>query len=83
MLEILVSILYFINKVFLLFNEKAGWVIGIVASGAAVLYFIGIQLYIFSALEIACLCIMIYGALGKNDAKKIALYVYGVCEFSQ
>lgn len=79
MLEVLVSMLYFVNKVFLLFNEKAGWLIGALASGVAIFYFLGINLYIFCALEVACFCIMLYGLLGKQDSKRVAKVIYGVC----
>jgi hypothetical protein len=79
MLEVAVSILYLINKVFLLFNKRSGWTIGAAASGTAMIYFFGIQLYIFCALEVACFCIMIYGALGKTDSKKISVYIYSIC----
>jgi hypothetical protein len=79
MLQVVVSILYFINKVFLLLNRRSGWTIGAVASGTAMVYFLGIQLYIFCALEAACFCIMIYGALGMSDSKKIAIYIYSIC----
>lgn len=79
MLEAVVSILYLINKIFLLFNKRTGWTIGAVASGTAMIYFFGIQLYIFCALEAACLCIMIYGAVGKVTSKRITYYVYSIC----
>ena len=79
MLEALVSILYFFNKVLLVFNQRTGWIIGALASGTAIIYFIGIELYIFCALEVACFCIMIYGTLGRRNAKHISKYIYGVC----
>jgi len=79
MLEVLVSILYFFNKVLLLFNKRTGWIIGALASGLAIIYFINIDLYIFCALEVACFCIMVYGALGRKNAKLVSAYIYGLC----
>lgn len=78
MLEIIVSILYFVNKVFLSLEKKAGWVIGILASSIATFYFFTIELYLFLSLEFACLLIMIFGLLGTKNSKSFTLIVYSV-----
>ncbi len=78
MLEIIVSILYFSNKVFLFFEKKTGWVLGIMASGLAVFYFYFLSFYMLLSLEFACLTVMIFGLFGSNRYKNFSYIVYGI-----
>ncbi len=77
-LEIIVSILYLTNKIFLLLGKKSGWTIGIIASGLASVYFFILKFYLFFSLELACLSIMIFGFLGSKNTKLISYIVYTI-----
>lgn len=66
MLQTSVAILYFINKIFLSLEKKAGWQIGILASFLAIFYFISLKFYLLAGLEISFLAILIFGLLNHN-----------------
>lgn len=76
MLEIIVSILYFTNKVLLFLEKKSGWLIGILASALSSVYFLGLKFYIIFLLEIACFLIMVFGWFGKKNSKLFSYFVY-------
>ena len=78
MLEIIVAILYFLNKIFLYFEKKTGWVIGILASSLAIFYYLNLKLYIFMSLEVGSLLIMILGFIGANISKVFNYIVYSL-----
>lgn len=78
LLEIIVALLYFTNKIFLLLEKKAGWIFGIAASSLATVYFFYLEFYIFLSLEFACLVIMILGFIGNNRTKVLAYLIYGI-----
>ncbi len=78
MLEIIVSLLYFSNKIFLLFEKKAGWILGIMASSLAAVYFYYLSFYIFLSLEFACLTVMIFGLFGSKRSAVFSYFVYGI-----
>ena len=78
MLEIIVAILYFINKIFLALDKNSGWAVGIMASALATIYFFGLELYLFFSLEFACLMIMIFGYFGAKNTKLFSYVVYGI-----
>lgn len=68
-LQILVSVIFFTNKVFVLAEKKAGWLLGAIAASLAVFYFFFIQLYVYTALEFGLIALMGYGFL-KGEEKK-------------
>jgi hypothetical protein len=70
MLQTAVAILYFINKIFLSLEKKAGWQIGILASFLAIFYFISLKFYLLAGLEISFLAILIFGLLNHNKEPK-------------
>jgi Nicotinamide mononucleotide transporter len=70
MLQIAVALLYFINKVLLSLQKKAGWQIGMLASITAIFYFIQIKMYLFLGLEIGFLAVQAFGWLHHNKPIK-------------
>lgn len=77
MLQITVSILYFINKVLLSLDKKSGWQIGILASSFAIVYFFTIKLYLLVGLELGFMLILIFGLInhGKEIKNQNVLYI--------
>lgn len=81
LLEILVSILYFVNKLLLLLDRKSGWTTGLFASGLAMIFFLQLSLYLFFALELACFLIMILGIQGEKLSARTLTFIYGIVAF--
>ena len=77
MLQVAVAVLYFLNKVLLSLNKKAGWQIGILASFFAVIYFFTLKLYLLVGLEVGFSAILIFGLINHNQELKYenALYL--------
>ncbi len=71
-LQILVSLIFFANKVFVLADKKVGWLLGAVAATLGVFYFYFIGLYVYTALEVGLIILMGYGFL-KKDSKNPAM----------
>ncbi|MEW6617605.1 MAG: hypothetical protein AB1333_04295 [Patescibacteria group bacterium] len=69
-LQILVSVIFFTNKVLLVIGKRSGWLAGAIAATLACAYFFLIELYIYTVLEIGLLMLMGYGYL-SHDTKKI------------
>ncbi len=70
-LQIVVSVILFANKVFLVAGKKFGWLIGIVGCAIALLYFYLIHLYIFTVLEVGLIALMSYAYFtGKEKNPK-------------
>lgn len=76
MLQISVSVLYFINKVLLSLEKKSGWQVGILASSLAIIYFFSLKLYLLMGLEISFLALMVYGFLNHSRPIGGKIYVY-------
>ncbi len=73
--ELLVSLLSFVHKIFLLKKERhIAWILGIVASVLSIIYFYSIGLFIFSGLEVGLTVLMAYGLL-KTKTKKIDNFI--------
>ena len=71
-LQILVSVIFFANKVLVLAEKKVGWLLGAVAATFGVFYFYLIGLYVYTALEVGLIILMGYGFL-KKDHKNPAM----------
>ena len=65
-LQVLVSLIFFVNKLFLLSERKLGWLLGAVAATLAILYFYLIGLPIYTVLEASLVILMAYGFLKKE-----------------
>ena len=65
-LEILVSLIFFGNKVFILLERKFGWLLGVVAAALAVIYFYRIELQIYMVLEASLVVLMGYGYFKRD-----------------
>ena len=65
-LQILVSVIFFANKVFVLAEKKVGWLLGAVAATLGVFYFYLIGFYVYTALEIGLVVLMGYGFIKKK-----------------
>ncbi len=76
-LEIIVGVLYFTNKIFLALNKSSAWYIGICASICAVVYFYLLGSWVLVGLELAFVLIQIMGiALDKSHTIN-PKYLYG------
>jgi hypothetical protein len=78
MLQAVVALLYFANKVLLSLNKKAGWQIGLLASVFAIAYFISIQLYLLVGLEFGFFSILVFGLLNHEQEVKYEKALYSV-----
>ncbi len=65
-LQILVSVLFFVNKVLWLIGKKTGWLLGAIAAAIAVFYFYLVGLYVFTVFEIGLIGLMLYGLFAGN-----------------
>lgn len=79
-LAVLVSLIFFLNKVLVLVGKKSGWLVGSVAATLAVIYFLFLDLYIFTILEVGLAVLMGYGFLMKekknpNTEKLIQFFI--------
>ncbi len=65
-LQILVSVIFFTQKVFVLTEKKVGWLLGAIAATLAIFYFYLIHLYVYTALEFGLIALMVYAFLKKE-----------------
>ncbi len=68
-LQIVVSVLFLLNKVFLAAGEKTGWLWGAIGCLLAVCYFYRLHLLVYMVLDIGMVVLMTYGYL-KKGAKR-------------
>jgi hypothetical protein len=66
-LQISVSLLFFMNKVFVLIGKKSGWLLGAIAASLAIFYFYFIGLYVYTVLEVGLVILMGYGFFKKEE----------------
>lgn len=66
-LQIAVSILFFLHKVFIFAGRKTGWLLGITAATLATFYFYAIGLYVYTALEIGLIILFAYGFFKQEN----------------
>jgi hypothetical protein len=78
MLQAVVALLYFANKVLLSLNKKAGWQIGLLASVFAIAYFISIKVYLLVGLEFGFFSILVFGLLNHEQELKYEKALYSV-----
>ena len=78
MLQAIVAILYFANKVLLSLNKKAGWQIGLLASVFAIAYFVSIKLYLLVGLELGFFAILVFGLINHEQELKYEKALYSV-----
>ncbi|MEI8062308.1 MAG: nicotinamide mononucleotide transporter [bacterium] len=70
-MEILVTLISLVHRIFLLKNDKAiAWITGIIASILSISYFYSIGLHIYAGLEVGFIVLMLYG-LVKNKTQKV------------
>jgi hypothetical protein len=70
-LQILVPVIFFANKVFVLAGQKTGWLVGAVGAVLGLFYFYLIGLYVFTALDLGLIVIMGYGYLKTENNPKV------------
>lgn len=70
-LESIVSIIFFSNKIGLLVERKnpLGWWLGVIGAVSAIFYFFLINLPIYTVAEVGLLVLMIYGTKEKRSRK--------------
>ncbi len=68
-LQIAVAIIFFTNKVLVLAGRKSGWLVGALAALIAIFYFYRIGLYVYTALEVGLIILMVYGFMKKDEKK--------------
>ncbi len=66
-ISILVSLIFFVNKILVLVGKKTGWLVGAFAAVLAVTYFFLLKLYIFTVLEFGLVILMGYGYWAKEE----------------
>lgn len=78
-LQIAVSLIFFVNKVFILVEKKSGWLIGAIAASLAVFYFYLIGLYVYTGLEVGLIILMGYGFFKKERKNpKVEMFIQSV-----
>ncbi len=78
MLEIVVALLYFANKIFLSQEKKTGWILGAMASATAIFYFISIEVYLLLILESGFFILMLFGLKNHKSSPQKNIYIYGI-----
>lgn len=71
LLQVSVSLIFFLNKLLLLVEKKSGWLVGAIAALLALIYFYIIGLYVYTVLEIGLVALMIYGFVVKTKVPRI------------
>ena len=71
LLSVSVALIFFANKIFVLFGKRTGWLLGVIAAILAIFYFYLIELYVYTALEFGLIALMGYGFLVKNQKSKL------------
>ena len=66
-ISILVSLIFFVNKILVLLGKKIGWLVGAFAAVLAIIYFLMLELYIFTVLEFGLIVLMGYGFWAKEE----------------
>ena len=66
-LQVSVSLILFTNKILVLMGRKSGWLIGAIGCALAIIYLYLIELYVFTALEIGLIVLMLYGYFVKQN----------------
>lgn len=86
-LEALISLIFFSNKIGLFLKRKnpIGWWMGAIAALLAIYYFILLNLFVYAVGEIGLFVLTVYGALVKekdrNIEKKIELITFFIALF--
>ena len=60
-LEIVISVLFFLNKIYILLGKRTGWLLGTIGSILAITYFFVLGLYVYTVLEFGLIALMVYG----------------------
>ena len=72
-LQVAVSLIFFANKVLLQAvkkTEKIGWLLGTIAACLAIIYFLLLELYVYTVLEAGLVILMGYGAIKKEESSE-------------
>lgn len=69
-LEVIIAIAFFTNKVFLLIGRRMGWVLGLGAATVSIGYFFLIELYLFMAPEAGFAALMGYRLLRHGEVNR-------------
>ena len=81
-LQVAVSLIFFANKVLLQVEkktEKIAWILGTIAACLAVVYFLLLELYVYTVLEAGLIIFMGYGAIKKEESSekvKMAIRIF-------
>jgi hypothetical protein len=65
-LQVFVSVLFFVNKVFIFNGRKTGWLIGMIAAALGAIYFHRIGYNVYVTLEFGLIVLMGYGFFKGN-----------------
>ncbi len=74
-LQVLVSVIFFANKLLVLVGRKSGWALGAVAATLGVFYFYLIHLNIYVALEAGLIILMCYGFIGSKKNPRVDKWI--------
>lgn len=76
LLQWLVSLIFFANKVFVLVGKKMGWALGVLGALLATCYFVLLRRPVFTVFEIGLCVLMFYGLLkGADKSVKVELSI--------
>jgi len=72
-LEALISLIFFSNKIGLFLERKnpIGWLMGAIAAMIAIFYFLFLNLFVYAIGEIGLFVLMIYGAIIKKEIRDV------------
>ena len=70
-LQVLVSLIFFAQKAFILAGKKAGWLVGVVAAVLAIFYFYLLGLYVYTVLELGLVVLMGWGFFKTSENPRV------------
>jgi len=65
-LQVIMSVAFFAQKVFILIDKKSGWLVGALSALIGTVYFYSVHMYCFATLECGLTILMFYGYFTKE-----------------
>ena len=65
-LEIVVSLMFLLNKILLFLGTRSGWYWGAAAAFLSIYYFFRVHLFVFVIMEVGLTLLMVYAGLSKD-----------------
>lgn len=74
-LQVLIGISAFVNKVLLIQRIRVGWLIGALATLLAIYYFLILHFYVYAVVEVGLTILMVYGYFFETHKKQLMEYL--------